>query len=158
MLPSIRTWSGVRSPTAIRRVDLDAHGLTDEIDRQHEPRVRALSHETSDDTFERAGFDLHHHALLDERARVECEFALDELTNAINLHWRDGRWVTVGSDNRHHPFAFENRQPIVGVESRETVAGKQRPFDLFLAVLPAAPLIDGGQKHLDVLLLELIAD
>ena len=38
----------------IRGVDFDADGLTDQIDRQDQPRVRALAHQPAEHAFERA--------------------------------------------------------------------------------------------------------
>src|ERR1700752_322025 len=51
-------------------VHLDAHGLANQIDRQHQSRVGALAHQPADDARERAGHDLDHLAFLHERAGI----------------------------------------------------------------------------------------
>ena len=48
-------------------------------------------------------------------------------------------------------------QAIAGIEARETVAGEERPVDLLLAIFPAAPLGDRGEKSFNLLLFELLA-
>src|SRR5678815_1511592 len=53
----------------VRRVDLDADALANQLDREDEPRVGALAQETADDAFERAVGHFDHHAFADERAR-----------------------------------------------------------------------------------------
>ena len=58
---------------------------------------------------------------------------------------------------RHDAVALQDAEPLVGHEAREAVAGEERPVDLLLAVLPVAPLADGGEEHFDVLLFQLIA-
>src|SRR6202022_130709 len=50
----------------------------------------------------------------------------------------------------------QDGQGVTGVEAREAVAGKQRPVDFLLAILPAAPAGDGGKKGLHVLPVELV--
>src|SRR5688572_13549667 len=71
---------------------------------------------------------------------------------------RDWSRLAVHRDDADDTSAFEDRQPIASVEPRETVAGEQRPVDLLLAILPSAPLRDGRQKHVNPLLLQLLAD
>ena len=56
------------------------------------------------------------------------------------------------------PVHFRIGRRVGGIEAREAVAGKQRPVDLLLAILPAAPARDGRQEGVDVLALELLAD
>src|SRR5688572_26069314 len=51
----------------VRRVDLDAHRLADQIDRQDETRVSALPHQAPNHAFERAALHFHHLAFLDQR-------------------------------------------------------------------------------------------
>ena len=55
------------------------------------------------------------------------------------------------------PVHFRTGRRSRAIEARETVAGKQRPVDLLLAILPAAPARDRRQEGLDVLLFELLA-
>ena len=52
---------------------------------------------------------------------------------------------------------FRTGSVSVGIEAREAVAGKQRPVDLLLAILPAAPPRDRRQEGFDVLAFELLA-
>src|SRR6185503_894343 len=54
--------------------------------------------------------------------------------------------------------ALQDPQRVGRIEAGEAVAGKQRPVDFLLAVLPAAPAGDGGEKCVDALALELLAD
>ena len=49
------------------------------------------------------------------------------------------RRLAVERHDVHDAGALQDRQRVVRIEARETVAGKQRPVDLLLAVLPAAP-------------------
>src|SRR4051812_36862303 len=67
------------------------------------------------------------------------------------------RWLTLERDNADDACAFQDGEPFADVEPREAIAGKQRPINLLLAILPAAPACDGRQKSLDMLLRQLLA-
>src|SRR5262249_47296528 len=118
----------------------------------------ALAHEASDHASQRPVDDLHEHAFADERTGIVCEVAFDQLPDAGNLMVGDGRRLALERDDVHDTRALQHGQPVHRVEPRETVAGEQRPVDLLLAVLPAAPPCDSGQEGLDTLLLELFPD
>ncbi len=60
-------------------------------------------------------------------------------------------------DDVHDAGALEDRQRIGGIEAREAVTREERPVDLFLAVLPAAPFRNGRQEGVDTFALELLA-
>src|SRR4029453_2971356 len=53
-------------------IDFDADGLADQVDREHEPCVRALAQESAHNPFERAVHNLHHLALPKKRPRSEA--------------------------------------------------------------------------------------
>ena len=101
--------------------------------------------------------DFDHHALADHRARIVGEVALDELADAVDLVLGDRRRLALERDDVDDAGALQDGQPLARIEAREAVAGKQRPVDLLLAILPAAPPGDGRQKRFDLLLLELLA-
>src|SRR5262245_49263909 len=69
----------------VRRVDFHADSLADQLDRNHEARVRALAHETADDAFQRAVLHLDHHAFANHRAGVVLQIAFDEPADAVDL-------------------------------------------------------------------------
>ncbi len=142
----------------VRRVDLDADGLTDQIHGEHEPRVRALAHQTADHALERTAHHLGDHALTNEGARVVLQIALDESTDAVDLVLGNRCNLAVERDDADDAAALEDGEPLIRLEAREAVARKQRPVDLLLAVLPAAPARDRRQKGFDALLHDLIAD
>ena len=60
-------------------------------------------------------------------------------------------------DDVHDAGALENGKTFAPVEPREAVAGEERPVDLLLPILPAAPFRDRRQERLVALLLELLA-
>src|ERR1044072_208849 len=67
----------------IRRVDFDRDGLTDQVDRQHQPCMRRiLPHQAPDYTSKRSVNDLHHHPLVDHRAGIVLQLAAHEDTDA----------------------------------------------------------------------------
>src|SRR5262249_28854467 len=70
----------------------------------------------------------------------------------------NGRGLALERHDADHAGAFQDRQRVFGVEAREAVAGKQRPVDLLLTVLPPAPAGDGREERVDALALELIAN
>ena len=92
-----------------RCVDLDAHGLANQIDRQHEARVRALAHQTAHDALERTVYHLDHHALVDERARIVRELTLDQCANTSDLVLGYGCEVTIERHDGHHAGTVEHR-------------------------------------------------
>src|ERR1051326_2262321 len=143
----------------VRRVDFDADGLSDQIDGQDEPRaLRILPHQPPDDAAERTVDDFDHRPLADHRARVELQLAADEQPDAFELEIGNRRRLAFERHDVHHAGALQDGQRIVGIELREAVAGKQRPVDLFLAVLPAAQARDGGKEGVNLFSLELLAD
>ena len=68
------------------------------------------------------------------------------------------RRLALERDDVDDAGALQDRQRIGRIEAREAVAGKQRPVDLLLAILPAAPAGDRRQERVDLLALELLAD
>jgi hypothetical protein len=66
------------------------------------------------------------------------------IRNTQLLHWSDD-----AAD------ALQDGKGICRIEACEAVAGKQRPLDLLLPVLPAAPSPGRGQKRFDLCLFEL---
>ena len=69
----------------------------------------------------------------------------------------DRRRLALDRDDVDHAAALQHVQPLARIEPRETVAGKERPVDLLLPVLPAAPPRHRRQERFDRLLLELCA-
>src|SRR5262249_4601964 len=51
-----------------------------------------------------------------------------------------------------------DRQRVFDIESREAVAGKERPVDSLFAIFPPAPAGDGREERVDAFPFELIAD
>jgi hypothetical protein len=86
------------------------------------------------------------------------QIAADEQPDAIELDVGNRRRLAVERDDVDDAGALEDRQRVGRVEAREAVAGKQRPVDLLLAILPAAPAGDRRQERLDLLAFELVAD
>src|SRR5207237_3839395 len=125
--------------------------------RQHQPRVRTLAHQTADHAFERTVDHLDHHPFANERTGVELQIALHETANAVDLMLGNRNDLAVERHDVDDTGALEHGKTIGAVETDEAVAGKQRPIDLLLAILPAAPLRDRGQERLDPLAFELLA-
>src|SRR6266550_300297 len=123
-----------------------------------EARVRTLASQTADDTLERTVHDLHHHPFADHRARIVGELAFNQRADPLDLVLGNRRGLSFERDDVDYTGALQDGKPLARVEAREAVAGKQRPVDLLLAVLPAAPARDGGKEGLDPLLFELLAD
>src|SRR4029079_3473530 len=86
----------------VRRVDLDADTLPDQIHRQHEARLRSLPHQAPDDALERPVRDLDERPRLDRRARVEWQRALDQRADAIDLVIRHRSRLAVERHDRDH--------------------------------------------------------
>ena len=76
----------------------------------------------------------------------------------VDLLLGNRRDVAVERDDADDAGALEDRQPLGAVEPRETVAGKERPVDLLLAILPAAPARDRREERLEPFAFELLAD
>src|SRR2546430_5836524 len=55
--------------------------------------------------------------------------------------------ISLDRDDLDDAAALQDRQRVVGIEARETVARKKRPVDLFFAVLPAAPARHRGRSE-----------
>ena len=92
----------------------------------------------------------HHVAFLYQRHRVVGQLALDQRADAVNLFLGDRRQDAVVADDLHDAVDLQNADAFVGHEPRKYVAGEQRPVDLLLAILPAAPLADGREENVDV--------
>ena len=93
-----------------------------------------------------------------QRTRIVLQLAADQQPDAVELVLGNRRGLAFERHDVHDAGALQDRQRVVGIEAREAVAGKQRPVDLLLPILPAAPARDGRQKRFDVLALELLAD
>src|SRR5215813_11042168 len=123
----------------VRRVDFDADGLSDQINRENEPRVRAFANQAPHDPLQRAVHHFDQRALTDQRTGIELQVALHEPADAFDLVLGNRDDVAVERDDVDDTGALEDRKAIRAVEADEAVAGKQRPLDLLLAILPAAP-------------------
>src|SRR5581483_1905125 len=143
----------------IRGIDFDAHRLTDQIDGQYEPRTRrVLPHQPSDDPLQRSVYHLYHRPFTNERTGVVLQLAGDEEPNAFELVVGNRRRLALEGHDVDHAGALQDRERVFRVEFGEAVAGKQRPGDLLLPILPAAPARDRRQECFDVLPFELLAD
>src|SRR5262245_45800219 len=132
----------------VGRVDLDAHGLADQIHGQHQPRLRGVFlQQPADDAAQRAVGDFDHHAFADQRAGIVLQLAADQHADALQLVVGNRRRLALERNDAHDAGALEHGQCVLGIEAREAVAGKERPVDLLLAVFPAAPLGDGRQER-----------
>src|SRR5918995_4911010 len=141
----------------VRRVHLDADGLSNEIDREHEPRMRPLANQAPEHPLQRPVHHLDHRALLNEGARVVLQLARDQPADPVDLDVGDRRDVAVHRDDAHHARALEHGEPLSGIEAGEAVARKERPVDFLAPVLPAAPAGDGREKRLEAVVLDLLA-
>ena len=131
-------------------IDFDADRLADQIHRQDQPRVGALAHQPSRTPFNGPCVTSTIIAFPDQRARIVLQVALDQPADAVDLDAPGiGDDLAVERDDGDDAGAFQDGQPFVGVEAREAVAGKQRPVDLLLAILPAAPAGNRRQKRLE---------
>ena len=148
--------SSVRSH--ISSVDFHRHALADQLDRQHEARVRALSHQPPNDAAQGTVDDFDQHALLDERTRVEQKIGLNQAANGVYLTSGNRCGDSVERDDAHDARALEHGHPVGGLKTREAISGEERPVDLLLAILPAAPARNRRQKRVEAFLLELLPD
>ena len=69
----------------VRRVDFDTDRLTNQIDRQHQPRLVVLPQQPADDAAERPVDHFDHHAFMNHRTGIEREIAFDELADAVDF-------------------------------------------------------------------------
>jgi hypothetical protein len=120
--------------------------------------MSALSHEAANHALERAVLYLDHHSFSYQGTGVVLQIAFDQTPDPVDFMV----WNRCGlSFERHdvdHPGAFQDGERVLFFEPRETVAGEERPIDLLLPILPAAPAGDGGQKRVEMLALDLVAD
>src|SRR4051812_31293144 len=75
----------------IGRIDLNAHSLSNQVDREHESGMRTLANETADDTRQSAVDHFDHHAFVYEGAGIVLKFTRDERTDAVDFvswDWR----------------------------------------------------------------------
>src|SRR5688572_16743915 len=142
----------------IRRIDFDADRLADEIHRQHQTRVRSLAHQPPDHPLQRTVRHFHHHPLTDQGTRIELQVALDQPPDAVDLVLGDGNDLAVERHDADHAGAGQDRKTLRRMNARETVARKERPVDLLLAILPAAPAGDRGKERFEPLAFELLPD
>src|SRR5687768_7569952 len=102
--------------------------------------------------------DFDHHPFTNERAGIVLEIAFDEAPDPIDLEVGNRGNLAVEGNDVDHTGALQDRHPFATVEARETVAGKQGPIDLLLAILPAAPLRDRRQEGFEPFTFELFSD
>src|SRR5436190_1890653 len=120
--------------------------------------VRSLPHEPADHALERPVRDLHHHPFADERTRIELQIALDEAADGRDLVLGDRDDLAVERHDVDDARAGQYGETIAADETSEAIAGKERPVELLLAILPAAPSGDRRKEGLESLALELFAD
>src|SRR5947207_5556531 len=121
-------------------VHFDADRLPDEIDREHEPRLRrVLPRQPSDDALQRTVDDFHHHPFVNHGTGIKLQLAGDQHPDAVEFVFGNRRRLALERHDVDDPRALQNGQCVVGVELREAVAREQRPVDFLLAILPAAP-------------------
>src|SRR5688572_29332970 len=149
-------WVAASICADIRSVDLDADRLADQVDREHQTRVRSLANEPADDTLQRTVDDLDHRALPNQGTRIVGEVAFDQLSNAVDFIFGDRRRLALERHDVDDAGALQHGQPLAGIEPGKAVSGKQRPIDLLLPILPAAPAGDRRQKCLDPFALQLL--
>src|SRR5262245_29219726 len=141
--------------TDVGSIDLDADRLTNQIHRQHETRFLALPNQAANHASQRTVHDFDNHPFSNHRTRIVREIALDEPANAVDLPVGDRGGLTLEGNDVDDAGALQDRQTLAWIEASKAVAGKERPIDLLLAVLPPAPACDSRQKCFDVLLFEL---
>ena len=142
----------------VARVHIHVETPVQEFDGEHHPRLWALSHESSNYARQWAADDLHHHALLDEWARVTGQIARQQSPDAVNLAIRNRRRLAAERHNCHHTGALKDRQQFVRIGSHEAITWKQWPVDPFLPIFPSAPPNNRGQERLDFAPLQFVAD
>ena len=154
----IRASCHVSTPSTSAASDFDADGLADQIHRQHEPRVALLAHRAARRrpcsgpcvTSTIMPF-------ADQRARIELQIALDQLADARRSRARESAPISPSNDTMlTTPVHFRTGSRSAASKRDEAVAGKERPVDLLLAILPAAPPRDRREERLEPLALELL--
>ena len=95
---------------------------------------------------------------MNHRAGIVLQLAADEQADAVELVLGNRRRLAVERHDVHDARALQDRQRVLQIEAREAVAGKQRPVDLLLAILPPAPAGNRRQERVDLLALELLAN
>ena len=113
----------------VGRVDLGAHGLPDQIDRQHESRMRALANQATHDAPE---WPVHHFdsgTLGDQRARIVLQLTLHESTDTLDFNVRNGSGFGGTRDNADDSGARENRDLDVRVDTPEAIAWEEWPVE-----------------------------
>ena len=118
----------------------------------------AFANEPAHDPLQGPVGDLHHHAFMDEGTRIVLKLALNQAADAFDLLLRDRRDLTVEGDDVDDAVALQDREPVGRVEPREAVAGEERPVDLLLAILPAAPFRQRRQERFEAFLFELLSN
>src|SRR5688500_5988526 len=139
------------------RVDLDAHTLPDQVHRQNEARVRSLSNEASYDALEGAVRHFDHHPFVYQGAWVVLQLTFKEPPNAFDFVIGNRRGLSFNRHDIDDACAFQNGQRLLFFETGEAIARKERPVDLLLSILPAAPAGDSGQKRVEFPALDLLA-
>src|SRR5262249_3967930 len=143
----------------VRSIDLHRDRLANQIHRQDESgALRILADQTSNNPPQRTAYHLDHRPFLYQRAGVVLKIAADQHTDAVQLEVGNGRRPSFKRHDIYDTSALEDRKGVGGIEAGEAVAGEERPVDLLLSILPAAPAGDRRQECLDALLLELLAD
>ena len=79
----------------VRGVHFDADGLTDQIHREDQARVRPLPQQPADDTLQRTVHHFHHHAFADQRTRIELQLAFHEPADPVDLEVGNRRDLAV---------------------------------------------------------------
>src|SRR5262249_32631268 len=130
---SLRSFASVS--TYIGRVDFDTDGLSDQIHREHEPRVRTLPRQAADDPLQGTVRHFHHHPLTNERARIELQIALHQPPDGLDLVLGNRDDLAVERNDADYAGTGQNGQALAALEPGEAVARKQRPLDLLLAIL-----------------------
>ena len=79
----------------------------------------------------KAVHNLHHLALVNQRAGIVGEVAFDKLPDPVDfIFWNRG--LAFERHDVDDAGALEHRKPVPRVEPREAVSGKERPVDLLL--------------------------
>src|SRR3954471_5762519 len=156
-----RSWHSGPGPALVTLdvagVDFDAYGLADQVDGQHQARLRfVLAQQPADDAAQRAVYDPNQQACANHRTGIELQIAADQNANAFKLVFGNRRGLAFERHDVHDSRALQDAESVLRVKARKAVARKQRPVDLLLPVLPAAPARDGGEKCRNVLAFELL--
>src|ERR1700724_1935125 len=138
----------------VRRVDVDRHGLADQVHGQHKARVRCvLPQQPADHAAQRPVDDFHHHPLVNHRARVILQLAADQDPDALELVLGNRRGLPLERHDVDDAGALQDGQGVDWIKADEAVAWKERPVDLLFPILPAAPTRDRRQERVEMLAL-----